>query len=285
MKKTIFLIEDDEDDRLILKHFLSKTKLWNENLVEFSSSIQTQGNPDIILLDMSLRDTEGLDSIYQTQQKFPGIPIILVTGSEDQYFLEQSICMGVQDYLQKDQINPYYLEKTIITALNRAQLIHSMAYKSSHDDLTGVLSRAAIMEEIEKQLYISHRHGRKFFVVFYDVNDFKEVNDEYGHQVGDLVLKTISLRMKNTLRKSDFVGRIGGDEFLIVISDVGPHFDYVEFLEVKAHEWGSSIELDDGNQLKVGLSYGHALYPEDGSTSKTLIEVADERMYKMKELK
>lgn len=285
MKKTIFLIEDDEDDRLILKHFLSKTKLWNENLVEFSSSKNTEGDPDIILLDMSLRDTQGLDSIYQTQQKFPGVPIVLVTGSEDQYFLEQSICMGVQDYLQKSQLNPYYLEKTIITALNRAQLIHSMEYKSSHDDLTGVLSRSSIMEEIEKQLYISHRHGRKFFVVFYDVNDFKEVNDEHGHQVGDLVLRSISSRMTNTLRKSDFIGRIGGDEFLIVISDVGPHFDYVEFLETKAHEWGAPIDLEDGNRLEVGLSYGYANYPEDGATSKTLIELADERMYKMKELK
>ena len=118
-------------------------------------------------------------------------------------------------------------------------------------------------------------------VLFIDLDGFKQINDRYGHPVGDAVLRTAAQRLKDCARSSDLVARLGGDEFVIVCNDLRKPDDVKILMERIEQAMLKPIELDQ-HPLKVGASTGLALYPENGHTAESLLAAADEAMYRNK---
>ena len=117
--------------------------------------------------------------------------------------------------------------------------------------------------------------------MFLDLDGFKEINDSYGHEFGDLVLKVTADRIKAEIRETDTVARIGGDEFVIILSSL-PQMDIVDRIASNLiGQIGQLIHIEE-NQVAVNASIGIALYPEDGTTSEELIRNADKAMYMVK---
>ncbi|WP_320150875.1 CHASE domain-containing protein [uncultured Tolumonas sp.] len=150
-----------------------------------------------------------------------------------------------------------------------------------HDYLTDLPNRSLLVERATNALALAHRHQRRMAILFIDLDRFKPINDEYGHDAGDTVLKTIAKRLLQMVRESDTVCRQGGDEFVILI----PEFTDTESLERLAIKLRDEIQKPctiKNYQLSVSASIGIATYPENGDTVDDIIQSADTAMYRAK---
>lgn len=158
-------------------------------------------------------------------------------------------------------------------------------HASLHDPLTGLPNRALFDDRLEHGLAHSKRHELSFAVMFMDLNDFKEINDTHGHDVGDIVLLTISQRLKEITREDDTVCRFGGDEFLYLLTEVQSERDITIIVEkiIKAVCVPCDIQIRDLSiSLSISASIGISMFPKDGTTADSLLDVADKAMYRAK---
>lgn len=151
-----------------------------------------------------------------------------------------------------------------------------------YDDLTALPNRQLFRDRLDQALTAAKREKRKCAVVFLDLDKFKPVNDEYGHRIGDELLKRAANRIWNSVRESDTVARIGGDEFTVLLPFVAGGNDAEIVVQKIIDEFKRPFDLD-GRIIQLGISAGIALYPLDAEDSLTLLEAADDAMYLAKE--
>ena len=154
---------------------------------------------------------------------------------------------------------------------------------AEHDPLTGLMNRAALTEALRRSLALAARQKWSVAVVFIDLDKFKAVNDSMGHAAGDELLRQIASRLQGCLRESDLLGRLGGDEFIVVAEALhdGPR-NAIELTDKLLVQMKRPF-LVDGQSLAVGFSAGISLFPGDGETPEALIANADAAMYQAKE--
>lgn len=153
---------------------------------------------------------------------------------------------------------------------------------ANYDSLTGLANRRNFMERFEHALSNARRNQQQLAVLFLDLDEFKPLNDTYGHAFGDKVLVEVAARMQQPLRETDLIARIGGDEFLILL-DGNPDSENARQIARRIKD-SVTLPFDiDGHQTGVSLSCGISLYPRHGDTADTLIRSADEAMYQAKE--
>lgn len=153
-----------------------------------------------------------------------------------------------------------------------------------YDSLTGLPNRQLFHDRLEHALVVARREMRNCGVIFLDLDRFKPVNDCCGHRVGDMVLKQVAVRLEGCMRESDTVARVGGDEFAILLPNSSGAVDAERVVLKIADALSSPFEVH-GRQLKVGVSAGIAFYPADGADAVSLLDAADNAMYRIKESK
>jgi len=158
---------------------------------------------------------------------------------------------------------------------------HNQAYLATHDALTGLSNRLLLDDRLEHAINHASRFGKCISVIFCDLDNFKPINDTYGHNVGDEVLKIVANELKKTLRKEDTVCRFGGDEFVILVEEL-ESFEYLEKILKKINDISKYPYTIDGHTIEIGMSIGASIFPDDGIDGKELISSADEAMYKAK---
>lgn len=156
-------------------------------------------------------------------------------------------------------------------------------YKASHDDLTGLPSRDLLMDRLHQSIKQAKRHNNKIAVLFIDLDNFKPINDNFGHQVGDNVLKVIAHRFQKILRQVDTVSRFGGDEFIIIFNSIKQQNDITDVLKKLIKTINKPIIIGS-DELKVTSSIGISVYPDDGLETDVLLKHADSAMYKAKKM-
>ncbi len=154
--------------------------------------------------------------------------------------------------------------------------------KASHDYLTGLPNRAYLLDRMNASISIAERHNERFIVAMLDLNGFKQINDKFGHTAGDEVLKELGIRLVPHFRKSDIVARFGGDEFALLLNNVGTGFTSEELLQ-KVYKLVNEPFVYKSTEMHISVSIGIAAYPEDGVTCEKLLSVADTRMYQEKQ--
>ncbi|MBI3525323.1 MAG: diguanylate cyclase [Betaproteobacteria bacterium] len=163
---------------------------------------------------------------------------------------------------------------------NTAQVIQHLAL---HDALTGLSNRTLLFDRLDSAISAARRRNSSFALFFLDLDNFKPINDELGHDAGDLVLKIIAERLHNSVRESDTVARVGGDEFVLVLQDV--HGRKAALAVAEKTIAALSQPISTGSKLcEVGATLGIALYPEHGEDADTLMRHADAAMYAAKRL-
>jgi len=163
--------------------------------------------------------------------------------------------------------------------LQRKQL--ELDHLASHDALTGLPNRRVFLDRIEHALARARRAELQLAILFVDLDHFKQINDELGHAVGDVMLLAVADRMRETVRATDTVARLGGDEFIVLVEDV----DSVEAVAMVAHKIIEALATPvhyREHALTVGASIGIAIYPHDGTTTTEIIASADQAMYRAK---
>ncbi|MBK8969914.1 MAG: EAL domain-containing protein [Hahellaceae bacterium] len=157
-----------------------------------------------------------------------------------------------------------------------------LEYLAHHDPLTGLPNRLLTLERLNQALLRAKRHRERIAVLFIDLDHFKWVNDSLGHDAGDRLLTVVAERMRGILRQDDTLGRLGGDEFLIVLDPVENEQSAVTVVDKLADEVTRSLEIS-GHTIEVSCSIGVSFFPEDGNESSSLIRAADTAMYAAKE--
>ncbi len=162
----------------------------------------------------------------------------------------------------------------------RAQIV-ALEYQSTHDPLTGLPNRALFFDRLSYALVSARREKEPFALLFVDLNRFKETNDTLGHHIGDLLLQQVGWRLRGTLRLSDTVARMGGDEFALILPAVGTQGGILTARKIL-----EAVDLPfvlEGVSLSAGASIGIAIYPDHGTDARVLMDRADRAMYAAKE--
>ncbi|MFN3393106.1 MAG: diguanylate cyclase, partial [Candidatus Thermochlorobacter sp.] len=227
----VLLIEDNVDHSFLVKsHLQAKGRYEVEVTNSGEQGIEwIRENPsrfDIVLLDYNLPDQNGLDILRRIQSISRFIPIVVITGLGSEAVAVEIMKAGAKDYVTKT--GEYYkalhitidqvMEKHKFEMLN-LQLQQQLEERANKDFLTGVYNRHRFTELFEHEIHSASRYKRPLSVAMIDIDKFKELNDKYGHKMGDFALVCISDLLKQQLRASDIIGRFGGDEFVVVMPE------------------------------------------------------------------
>lgn len=166
-----------------------------------------------------------------------------------------------------------------ITELKKLQ--HRLEHVAGHDNLTGLVNRALFLEHLAQKIKEAKRNNTTFAVAFIDLDDFKDINDTFGHDAGDHVLKKVARNLQTNLRADDVIARLGGDEFVGIfsINQLGDAISLKEKIHTRIHP---DIQCSTFH-LTIHLSIGISIFPADGDTIDELLNKADNAMYRMKE--
>ncbi|MCB1932479.1 MAG: PAS domain S-box protein [Candidatus Accumulibacter sp.] len=197
---------------------------------------------------------------------------------DGQAFLESLTISTVKD--QDDRVTHYVGVFSDITELRKAH--DQLDHQAHHDPLTGLPNRLLLGDRLHKALQRAHRDERGLAVLFVDLDRFKNINDTLGHQVGDRVLCEVARRLTRLRREADTVGRLGGDEFLIVIEELNDPA-VVSHIADKILGVLQDSPVTVGHEFYIGASIGISLFPQDGADAETLMKNADVAMYRAKE--
>ena len=158
----------------------------------------------------------------------------------------------------------------------------SLYYQAHHDALTGLANRTLLLKELEEKLKSSKQHNKKLALMFIDLDQFKQINDSLGHDIGDKVLKIASKRIQSKIRSTDLLARLGGDEFVVLIYDFKDYSSLSHIASNILTATSEAINIAD-HTLYVSSSIGISVYPKDATSSKDLLKFADTAMYKAKD--
>ena len=161
-------------------------------------------------------------------------------------------------------------------------LYERLEHMAHYDQLTDLPNRALILDRLKVAISRVNRSGGHLAVLYLDLNNFKQVNDTHGHSVGDELLRVVARRLQSCIRESDTVGRMGGDEFVVLVDGLGAEAAVSAIQDKIAHALAGPVFLSAGVSVDCAPSIGYALFPDDGTDDEALIRHADKAMYRSK---
>ncbi len=286
-KLNVLLIEDNEADTRYLKELLSdatsdKHTITASSTAKKAMSLLEENDFDIVLTDLNLPDTDGLEVIKLIQKVNSMIPIVVLTGQGDDELALKIIQMGAQDYLVKGQGDGHLINRVIDYSIERKKDLEELSHLANYDSLTGLANRLLFRERLDRALIRADRN--KSFVALFviDLDRFKNVNDTLGHDAGDKLLIDVANRLKRCTREGDTIARLGGDEFTIIMEDIKSIDDAVNIAEKILNFMQKKFDIHQ-NDIFVSPSIGITIYPLDDTNSANLFINADSAMYDAKE--
>ncbi|RPI32447.1 MAG: diguanylate cyclase [Chloroflexota bacterium] len=294
----ILLVDDDEDEFILTRDLLTDRSYLSNDTEQVGFELDWVGTyeaaldsfrnrrHDIYLVDYQLGIHDGLELLREAIGLGCKSPIIILTGQGNYDVDIAAMRAGAADYLVKGQIDPQLLERSIRYAVERTQLLNALNERATRDDLTGLYNRREMNYRLDEEITRSKRFGHPLSLVLMDVDHFKHVNDAYGHQVGDEVLRRVAKLLIITVRSIDQAARYGGDEFMIVFPETSTDqaAQVAERLRLLISAQPFYILQDNGRQLRIPLSssIGIASLPDDAKNRDQLIELADRALYNAK---
>jgi diguanylate cyclase (GGDEF)-like protein len=226
-----------------------------------------------------------LEQVQQALQQSEEVEIKVQECADDLSVVNQVLSVEIRE---RKKLERKLAENKIELADTQVELSEAQTQEkharhlSLHDVVTGLPNRMLFNDRLKNALAQARRHEWHLAVMFIDLDKFKAINDSYGHDAGDKVLKIVSERLHTSVRGADSVGRQGGDEFLYLMLEVKDESDVAHIAEKLIETIGKPCEFD-GLALSVKPSIGIALYPQDGRSAQVLLKNADSAMYKAKQ--
>ncbi|MFC1852426.1 diguanylate cyclase [candidate division CSSED10-310 bacterium] len=277
----ILVVEDDKDTLTILTSFLQKNNYTVYTALNGRDALYLLEEiiPDLIVCDIMMPKMDGFEfrNLIWNDPELQLVPFIYLSAlsaPEDRF---KGYELHADDYMVK----PFDFEDLLIRI--KAKLEKYQLYKNfvRYDALTRIFSRRFIMTLLNKELERVKRLERLVSISMIDIDNFKSINDLYGHPAGDAVLNDIAKVIQSTLRQYDFIGRYGGEEFLIVMPELNKRDAATAIDRIRVNLSKQKITTYN---LSVTFSAGVAAAPEDGTEMKSLIYKADKALYSAKKL-
>lgn len=281
----VLLVEDNPADRELARISIQAARLpgpvRHAECIEQALDLIKQAAPEVVLLDLGLPDSTGLEGILTISRTVPTVPIVVLSGQEDETLAVQAVESGAQDYLVKGDYTPKLLARVICYAAERKRVEQQLLYTARYDAITGLVNRSWFLGLLEHALNRARRDRRSLAVLFMDLDHFKNINDSLGHAAGDMLLKQVGERLHICSRVSDVVARLGGDEFTLLLENL----DSPKSARIVAQKVISAMQPKftiAGVDVVITPSIGIAFFPDAGEDAETLIKHADTAMYRAK---
>lgn len=290
----ILLVDDDYIDRTKIKRALRKNGDVAK-LVEVCSAYEglhevESEHFDVLLLDYRMPQVDGIEMVIELRGR-PNLgetAIVMMSNSDDENLALSCLQAGAQDFIIKNEITAAKLKRSIIQAKKRFELekklydsycqVRELAEK---DSLTGLSNRYHFEEALKTIISNNMRYQSNIALLLLDLDHFKNINDTYGHDMGDKLLKHVVSRISNCLRGNELFGRLGGDEFAILLTGLRYANDATIVAQRIIKSLEEHVEID-GNTVQCGVSVGIAMHPHNADTAEELTKFADIAMYRAK---
>jgi|GEM_PF-972375 len=234
-----------------------------------------QGQPDVIIADLNLPDSSGLDTVRALRSAAPEAALVVLTGMADESLALQSVLLGADDYLIKSRLDHRELWRSLRYATQRKRFEHRVAYLSQFDRLTGLLNRYSFAGRLADALNRAQLTGHQVGVLLVDLDRFKAVRKWLGQTAADALIREVANRIRTVVPEHAAVAREGEDEFAILLENIGPTY---ERLRAHARKILASLRTPfpvDGGALTCTASLGAAMHPAAGSSVEALMRAAD----------
>ena len=290
----ILIVDDDIVDRELVIRTLKRSnftcKVTSVETVNEALEQLNNASFDAVLLDYNLPQRKGIELLLELKEEpnWRNIPVIMMSTSKEDELALKCINAGAQDFLVKTELNAFRLQRAIVNAQARADLEKRLfqSYQrtkqlAEHDSLTGLANRYCFDDSLIKDIKNNQRDKTTFALLLIDLDQFKYVNDNYGHDVGDQLLIEVVNRISTCLRGNELFARLGGDEFAITLTRLRA----VDGASVVAQRIINALSqpiVIDNHSIQSGASIGISIFPEDSSTAKELFKFADIAMYRAK---
>ena len=252
--------------------------------------------PDVVLLDVVMPIVSGFDACTRLRRSAGGqrTPIVMLTASDDVEAVARSFDVGATDF-QTKPVRWRVLRERVKYLLRAKRDADELTQLAQYDGLTGLFNRAAFRGHVERALRVAKDNDESLAVIFLDLDGFKEINDTFGHEFGDQILKLTAARLTHGLRSVDapsrsgrreatsVVSRFGGDEFTVCLANIANR-DTATVVAGRVRDALASPFSVDGREVFVTASTGLSVYPVDGADADTLLQHADAAMYGAKAL-
>lgn len=290
----VLCIDDDEIDRISIARTLKQTDITVQ-LVQTVTAAEglaaaAAQHFDIILLDFQLPDRDGLDVLKILRQDVDRhATVIMLSRREDDALVQQAIDAGAQDFLLKDEVTPRRLVRAMRQSQYRSKLEDALSRirenlreLAEQDALTGLANRYDFERVLALAVARGQRDGSRMAVLLLDVDNFKTVNDTFGHAVGDQLLVEVARRLRSVVRDSDMLARLGGDEFVILAQDM-ERDEQATLLAKRIVACFAEPMVFGEVQWTVTTSIGIAVFGDYTDNPSDLMRCADIAMYRAKQ--
>lgn len=290
----VLLVEDDQEFANILRIRLSKETdppIEVTCLATLRQALEALAEKtwDLILLDLMLPDSSGIQTFVDLRVRARHTPVVIMSGLDSDELAIDAVRKGAEDYLVKGEIDSRLLLRILHHAIDRHRIKEKLASVTGRlretnmrlekmallDPLTGLYNRRGLQQALKRETQIALREGGKLMVLIFDIDDFKRVNDSLGHPVGDILLKEVAKKVQDSVRASDHVARIGGDEFILLL----PKTQLREGLQLSERLRfaisNTTITVSNTETLRITASFGLTPVPDHASSVDELLAISD----------
>jgi diguanylate cyclase (GGDEF)-like protein len=282
----VLLVEDNAGDAGLVRLAFADADgmpelVWVQTVRDAVSALRQRAGCAGVLLDLGLPDAVGLSGLQQLNEHAADVPVVLLSGNEDDRVGLEAVIAGAQDYLVKGHCDAGELRRALLYARHRKQVETALVRRALHDTLTGLPTRALLHDRLDMALRRAGRNALRGALLFVDLDRFKQVNDRHGHAAGDALLKGVAARLVDAVRASDTVARVGGDEFVVLLPEISHDNDSEQVARKLIAAAEEPVE-HAGELLAVSASVGVVEFEGAGVAADELMRRADAAMYEAK---
>ena len=276
---TVLLVEGNPADAFLARRILAEAEdpppaVETEDRLAGAIQRLARGGVDVVVLDLSLPDSKGLDSFEQLRREAPGVPLVILSGLEDQAIAVEAVRRGAQDFLVKGRFNGGVLSRTLRYAIERHRLQSQIFALSLTDEVTGLSNRRGFEARVLDDLRRAKRQLRELSLGFARVVGLQAINEQHGRAEGDRVVRDAATILRATFRETDVLARMDGDRFTILLRDGAPNCTERAHRRLAEH-------LDDYNagpgqtfRMSIRLGFWRQV-PSQAETVENLLLSAD----------
>ncbi len=290
----VLLVSDRDADSELIRALLESTAAEPAFRFARTHSLSQALEPlernevDVLLIDVGDGGARHLAAASQARVRAPLVPVVLVVDTDDETLALRAVDVGARGYLLKSAISPGSLTWSIHHAIRNQRMFVELSIArerarqlASYDQLTGLANRTLFHDRLEQAVASARRNRDRLAVLFFDIDDFKQINDSLGHLAGDALLRLVGKRIGSCLRKSDTGARLGGDEFAILLTHLDDEEDADRIAQKVLRQLREPLSSDEDSP-SISASIGIALFPRDADDAEGLIKRSDAAMYQAK---
>lgn len=282
----VLLVEDNPGDVQLVTGMLAEAEEERFSLKRVShlgTALSRLYAEDIsvVLLDLMLPDGDGINTVERVTAAAPEVPIVVLTGIDNDQMAIQAVQAGAQDYIVKGQVSGRVLARSMQTAIERHRRQRELHNQALTDELTGLYNRRGFLALARQRLKLARRMRLGVLLISIDLDDLKQINDVFGHSQGDQALIDTAHILKNVFRESDIIARLGGDEFVVLAVETG--ITEPKTLTTSLLRDVEAFTTEVLRPYELSFSIGVARYdPENPSPIEKVLIEADVALYRYK---